>query len=187
MTAFATHEDLAKRMKRSFTPDEQEWVTELLEDAASFLRGCMGRAQVYPVTQSTFSAWPLGGRVDLPQPFVVSVDAVTRAGLPVPFARREDTVYVRYEDEVEVTFTYGLAEPPRDLIGFNTALVSQTITLVEAEMGLSIGGLSSVALDDFKIAFADGGALTGLALPEHTLRYLRDAYGSTGWVVGSAP
>jgi hypothetical protein len=187
MTAFATHEDLAKRMKRTFTPDEQEWVTVLLEDAASFLRGCMGMAWVYPVTKSTFTAWPLGGRVDLPQPFVVSVDGVTRDGVPVAWSRREDAVYVRYDDECDVTFTYGLAEPPRDLVGFNTALVSQTVTLVEAELGLSIGGLSSVALDDFKIAFADGGALTGLALPEHTLRYLQNAYGSTGWVVGSAP
>ena len=187
MTAFATHEDLALRMKRTFTTDEQEWVTALLEDAASFLRGCMGRATVYPVTTSTFPAWPLGGRVDLPQPFVVSVDAVTREDEPLDFRRREDAVYVSGDDECAVTFTYGLAEPPADLVGLNAALVSQTLTLVEAELGLSIGGLSSVALDDFKIAFADGGALTGLALPEPQLRYLQTAYGSTGWVVGSAP
>ena len=187
MTAFATHQDLAVRMKRTFTEDEKAWVTELLEDAASFLRGCIGRAQVYPVTQSTFTAWPLGGRVDLPQPFVVSVDAVTRGGVPEAFTRREDAVYVRYDDEHEVTFTYGLAEPPRDLVGYNVALVSQTVTLVEADLGVSIGGLSSVALDDFKIAFADGGALTGLALPEAQMRYLQNAYGSTGWVVGGAP
>lgn len=187
MTAFATHEDLAKRMKRTFTPDEQEWASELLEDAAAYLRGCMGSAQVYPVTKSTFTAWPAGGRVDLPQPFVVSVDAVTRDGVPVAFTRREDAVYVRYDDEHEVTFTYGLPEPPRDLVGFNVALVSQTVTLVEAELGVSVGGLSSVALDDFKIAFADGGAMTGLALPDHSLRYLQNNYGSTGWVVGSAP
>jgi hypothetical protein len=125
--------------------------------------------------------------VDLPQSFVVSVDGVTVDGVPVAWTRREDAVYVRYDNECQVTFTYGLAEPPRDLVGFNCALVSQAITLVEAEMGLSIGGLSSVALDDFKIAFADGGALTGLALPEHTLRYLQNTYGTTGWVVGSAP
>ena len=186
MTAFATHEDLAIRMKRSFTADEQAWVTELLEDAASFLRGCMGRAQVYPVTQSTFTAWPIGGRVDLPQPFVVSVDAVTRDGVPVAFTRREDAVYTRYDDECQVTFTYGLAEPPRDLMGLNSALVSSQIGLVEADLGLQVGGLSSVALDDFKIAFADGGALTGLALPEPQLQYLRNAYGSTGWVVQGA-
>lgn len=187
MTAFATHEDLALKLKRTFTLDEQEWVTSLLEDAASFLRGCMGRAQVYPVTTSTFPAWPQGGRVDLPQPFVVSVDAVTRDEDPVDFRRREDAVYVSGDDECAVTFTYGLAEPPADLVGLNCALVSQTVTLVEAELGLSIGGLSSVALDDFKIAFADGGALTGLALPDPQLRYLQTAYGSTGWVVGSAP
>jgi len=187
MTAFATHDDLATRMKRVFTVAEQEWVTVLLEDAASFLRGCMGRAQVYPVTTSTFTAYPSGGRVDLPQPFVVSVDSVSRAGVPVDFTRREDTVYVPTDDAVYVEFTYGLAEPPSDLVALNCALVSGTITLVEADLGLQVGGLSSVALDDFKVAFADGGAGTGLTLPEPQLRYLRDAYGSTGWVVGSAP
>ena len=187
MTAFATHEDLATRMKRVFTADEQAWVTVLLEDAASFLRGCMGSAAVYPVTTSTFPAWPLGGRVDLPQPFVVSVDAVEREDEPLDFKRREDAVYVDGDDECAVTFTYGLAEPPADLVGLNSALVSSQIALVEADLGLQVGGLSSVALDDFKIAFADGGALTGLALPEPQLRYLRNAYGSTGWVVGSAP
>lgn len=187
MTAFATHDDLADRMKRVFTLAEQAWVTTLLEDAASYLRGCMGRATVYPVTTSTFPAWPQGGRVDLPQPFVVSVDAVTRDAVALDYKRREDAVYVSGDDECAVTFTYGLAEPPADLVGLNCALVSQTVTLVESDFGLSIGGLSSVALDDFKVAFADGGALTGLALPEPQLRYLQTAYGSTGWVVGSAP
>lgn len=187
MTAFATHANLAARMKRVFTADEQAWVTVLLEDAASFLRGCMGRAAVYPVTTSTFAAWPLGGRVDLPQPFVVSVDSVERDDEPLDFTRREDTVYVNGDDECAVTFTYGLAAPPDDLVGLNCALVSGQIGLVEADLGLQIGGLSSVALDDFKIAFADGGALTGLALPDTQLRYLREAYGSTGWVLGSAP
>lgn len=187
MTAFATHDDLATRMKRVFTGAEQEWVTVLLEDAASFLRGCMGRATVYPVSSSTFTAWPVGGRVDLPQPFVVSVDDVTRDGAPLVFRRREDAVYVSGDDECDVSFTYGLAEAPADLAALNCALVSSTIGLVEADLGLQIGGLSSVALDDFKVAFADGGALTGLALPDQQLRYLMTAYGSTGWVVGSAP
>lgn len=189
MTAFATHDDLATKMKRTFTLGEQEWVTSLLEDAASFLRGCMGRATVYPVTTSTFPAWPQGGRVDLPQPFVVSVDAVTRGEDedPLDFRRREDAVYVDGDDECAVTFTYGLTEPPADLVGLNCALVSSQVGLVEADLGLQIGGLSSVSLDDFKVAFADGGALTGLALPDPQLRYLRDAYGSTGWVVGTAP
>lgn len=187
MTAFATYDDLALRMKRVFTVAEQEWVTTLLEDAASFLRGCIGRAVVYPVTTSTFTAYPSGGRIDLPQPFVVSVDSVTRDEDPVSFLRREDTLYVVTDDACDVEFTYGLAEPPNDLLALNCALVSGTITLVESDLGLQVGGLSSVALDDFKVAFADGGAGTGLTLPEPQLRYLRDAYGSTGWVVGSAP
>jgi len=186
MTAFATPDELATRMKRVFTGEEQDWLLALLDDAAAFLRGVM-KAAVYPVTTSTFTAWPTGGRVDLPQPFVVSVDAVTRDEDPIDYKRREDSVYVGSDDECDVTFTYGLAEAPADLVGLNCAVVSSQIGLVEADLGLQIGGLSSVALDDFKVAFADGGALTGLALPDPQLRYLQNTYGSTGWVVGSAP
>ncbi|MGY2747212.1 hypothetical protein [Arthrobacter sp. UYCu723] len=185
MTAFATHEALSARMKRTFTTDEQAWATTLLEDAAGFLRGVM-HAAVYPVTTSTFTAWPSGGRVDLPQPFVFVVDGVTRGGVPLPFKRREDSVYVDGDDECDVTFTYGLATAPPDLVGLNCAIVSGQIMLVEAELGLQVGGLSSVALDDFKIAFADGGAATGLSLPDPQLRYLRETYGTSGWVVGTS-
>jgi hypothetical protein len=186
MTAFATPDELATRMKRVFTLEEQDWILALLDDAAAFLRGVM-KAAVYPVTTSIYVAYPSGGRVDMPQPFVVSVDSVERDGVAVDFTRREDFIYVDSDEAVDVEFTYGLAAAPADLIGLNCALVSGQIGLVEADLGLQIGGLSSVALDDFKIAFADGGALTGLALPDPQLRYLRETYGSTGWVVGSAP
>lgn len=186
MTAFATYAELGVRMKRTFTVAEQAWVTALLGDAAAYLRGVMNAA-VYPVQTSTYVAYPSGGRVDLPQPFVVAVVSVERDGVAVDFTLREDSIYVSSDEAVDVEFTYGLAVAPADLIGLNCALVSSQIGLVEADLGLQIGGLSSVSLDDFKIAFADGGALTGLALPDPQLRYLREAYGSTGWVVGSAP
>ena len=188
MVAFATPANLGSRMKRVFTADEQAWLTDLLEDAAAYLRG-VARAAIYPVQTSTFTAYPLGGRVDMPQPYVVSVGPVvlTDTATEVNFARVEDSIYVYSPATIDVTFTYGLAEAPSDLIGLNCAIVSGQIGLIEQELGLQIGGLSSVALDDFKIAFADGGALTGLSLPVPQLQYLRDTYGTSGWVVGSAP
>lgn len=182
MEAFATHEDLAKRLNRTFTPDEEAWVTTLLEDAADFMRGVM-RNQVYPSSQSTYVAYPAGGRVDLPQGFVRSVDSVKRDDTDVPFVRREDSVFVDGVAPVSVTFTYGLSAAPGDLVSINCALVSQMMLTVQAGLGLSGGGLSSVAIDDFKAAFADGGSSTGLSLSEHTRAYLEERYGRTSWVV----
>jgi hypothetical protein len=175
-------------MKRVFTAEEQVWVMALLEDAAAYLRG-VARAAIYPVQTSTFTAYPLGGRVDMPQPYVVSVGPVvlTDTATAVNFARVEDSIYVYSPETIDITFTYGLAQAPADLVGLNCALVSGQIGLIEQDLGLAIGGLSSVALDDFKIAFADGGAGTGLTLPAPQLQYLRDTYGTSGWVVGSAP
>jgi hypothetical protein len=187
MTAFATPANLGARMKRTFTTDEQAWVATLLGDAAAYLRGVM-KAEVFPVQTSTFTAYPVGGRVDMPQPYVVSIGPVVdAAGAPVNFSRFEDGIYLYKDEPVDITFTYGLVEAPQDLVGLNCAIVSGQIGLIEQDLGLSIGGLSSVALDDFKVAFADGGAGTGLSLPAPQLQYLRDTYGTSGWVVGSAP
>lgn len=185
MSSFSTPDGLGTAMKRTFTEDEKAWVQTLLNEAADYLRELMQGAWVYPKRQSTFQAWPVAGRVGLPQDFVRSVDRVERDGKPVRFTRFEDTLRLPTDDEVEVTFTYGLEEPPPLLAGLNNAIVAQQIMLVEAEIGLSVGGLSSLALDDFKIAFANAGELTGLALPEHTRKLLAQQYGRTGWVVGT--
>lgn len=185
MTSFSTPDDLGTAMKRTFTEDEKAWVQTLLNQAADYMRELMQGAWVYPKRQSTFETWPVAGRVVLPQDFVRSVDRVERDGKPVRFTRFEDTLRVPSDDRLEVTFTYGLEEAPHLLVGLNNAIVSQQIMLVEAEIGLSVGGLSSLALDDFKIAFANAGELTGLALPEHTRKLLAQQYGRTGWVVGT--
>lgn len=182
MVAFATATDLGVRMNRTFTSDEQAWVTALLEDAAAFMRGVM-RNQVYPSTTSTYTAYPLRGRVALPQTFIRSLDAVTVGGLPVSYDRFEDTITVGDDVPTEITFTYGLDTAPGDLIGINCALVSQMMLTVEAGLGLNAGGLSSVALDDFKAAWADAGASSGMAMTAATKNYLEDNYGSTQWFV----
>lgn len=182
MTAFATYTDLGVRMKRTFTAAEQPWATALLEDAAALMRGVM-RNQVYPPAQSVYVAYPVGGRVDLPQGFIRSVDAVTRNGVAVKFTRSQDSISVDGDVPVTVTFTYGLPTAPFDLIGINCALASGAILTVEAGLGLTAGGLSSVAIDDFKAAFADAGAQSGMALTDATKAYLIEHYGRSGWVV----
>jgi len=183
MIAFATFEDLGKRLARDFTPIEQSQVTVLLEDAADFMRGVIGN-QVYPSATATYVTSPVGGWVTLPQTPVRSVDAVTRDGVDLDWKQVQDSIKVVGCDPVTVTFTYGLASAPSDLIGINCALAGQMLLTVEAGLGLTAGGLSSVALDDFKAAFADAGAGTGLSLTDATRSYLQTNYGSRAWVVG---
>lgn len=176
MVVFATADDLATRMKRVFTEEEAEWLDELLADATAYLQDQIGQL-IYPRQTVTFEDWPSAGWVDLPQWPVVSVDAVERDGRGVEFERRPGRVRVRDDRAVDVTFTFGYSDPPRALTSLCVALVSQQLTLVEAGLGLSIGGLSSVALDDFKIAFANGGEGTGLTLPKLTIDGLRQSFG----------
>lgn len=169
-------------MMRTFTAPEQEWVTALLEDAADLMRGVM-RNHVYPATTSTYTAYPTGGRVALPQSFVRSIDSVQRDGVDVSYVRFQDTIKVESNDPVDVTFTYGVDIVPSYLIHINCALVSTTMLTVEAGIGLTAGGLSSVALDDFKAAWADAGASAGMVMTEHMRRHLEATYGTASWVV----
>lgn len=183
MTAFASADQLATAMKRVFTSDETTWVTMLLEQAAGIMRGLMHNALVYPSTTSTYRAYPVGGRVALPQGFIQSVGAVQRDGVDVMFTRFEDTILVDCNDPVDVTLTAGLVAAPADLVGINCALVSGPMMTVEAGIGLTAGGLSSVALDDFKAAWADAGAASGMTPSPFTKTYLEEMYGTTAWVV----
>ena len=185
MDAFATAADLATAMKRTFSADEQAWVKTLLEQAAGIMRGVM-HSQVYPSQQATYVAYPFAGRVALPQGFIRSIDAVQRDGADIPFRRVEDVIFVDCDTPVDVTVTSGLDAAPDDLKGINCALVSAPIMTVEAGIGLTAGGLSSVALDDFKAAWADGGASSGMTPSEFTKAYLEQAYGTTAWVVQTA-
>jgi hypothetical protein len=182
MTAFASASDLEARLGRTFSSPEEEQVTVLLEDAAALMRGVM-RNQVYPATQATYVAYPSGGRVDLPQDFVVSVDAVEREGVEIEYTRREDSVIVDCDEAVDITFTYGLDAAPADLVGINCAIVSNALLTTGAGLGLTAGGLSSVAIDDFRAAFADGGSSAGMTITPHLREYLVSRYGRAAWVV----
>lgn len=177
MAGFATAADVASALKRTFTPAETLWVEDLLEQSAGYVRDVIGQ-HIYPPVTATFTAWPVYGRVDLPQSFVGEIIAVQRGGQDVPFERFEDSIIVE-ASPVDVTFMYGAIDPPASLVGVNVAMVSSAIILVEADLGVAIGGLSSLALDDFKIAFANGGDQTGhMTLPVITAQNLRDRFGA---------
>lgn len=182
MDAFATVDELALRLNRTFTPGpEMEWIESLLGDASTYLRDDVLGLQVYPQSQASFTAWPDGGRVDLPQQPVISVDLVTRNAvtlvLGTGYGRRDNSLYFDSDEPVDITFTFGYETAPESLKRWACVLVSQALTPLEAGLGLTVGGLSSVAIDDFKAAFADAGENTGITLSERNIALLREQFG----------
>jgi hypothetical protein len=182
--AFATYTDLEARLNREFTVEERPWITTLLEDASTYLRDLIG-FQVFPQSAVTFSAWPSAGEVVLPQQPVQAVTSVTVGGTAVDFEVRDGVVYVDTDDEVTIAFTYGYALPPEGLKRWACVLVSQALVPLELNLGLTVGGLSSVALDDFRAAFADGGEGTGMSLSDRNIALIRQQYANGVHVGGS--
>lgn len=183
MVAFAEAADLAKLLNRVFTADEIIWVDDLLDAASTYLRSAIGQ-DVYPQTQSTFVAYPDSGRVDLPQWPVVSVDTVERDAVAVDFTYRPGFLMVSCDDPVDVTFTWGYATAPPELVRLACVLVSQALLTLENDIGLTAGGLSSVAIDDFKLAWADAGEQSGMTLTRHAEAAVKRQFGRGGsWVV----
>ena len=188
MVAFATAAELGLKLKRTFAPGaETEWIDELLADASDHLRSVIGQ-EIFPVTTSTFVAYPSGGRVDLPQWPVVSVGAVERDGAALEHTYRPGFLMVYGDDPCDVTFTWGYSTVPNELKRLACVLVSSALLPLENDLGLTAGGLSSVALDDFKLAWADAGAQSGMALTSHAEAAIQKRFGQgsisvieTGW------
>ncbi|MDR7189777.1 hypothetical protein J2Y46_002603 [Microbacterium sp. BE35] len=176
MEAFATVAELETRLGRTFEVDQQEQIQVLLEDASTYLRHVIGQV-VYPRVQSTFVGYPVDGRLDLPQWPIVSVDEVTRDGAGVEHRYRPGYITVVCDEPVTVKFTWGFLDPPEELVRYTCVLVSQALLTIEANLGLSAGGLSSVSIDDFKIAWADAGGLSGMALTPHAEAAVRNQFG----------
>lgn len=185
MDAFATVADLELRLNRDFAAGaETAWITALLEDASTYLRDDVLGLQVFPQSTSTFRAWPDGGRVDMPQQPVISIDSVERDSVALvedsDYTRRDSTLTFRNDLPVDITFTYGYDAAPESLKRWACVLVSQALTTLEAGLGLTVGGLSSVAIDDFKAAYADAGEMTGITLSDRNIALLREQFGVGG-------
>jgi hypothetical protein len=185
--AFATYQNLEARLNRTFTDTEQPWITTLLEDASTYLRDDVLGLQVFPQSSSTVTFWPDGGRVDIPNPPLISIDLVVQDGVTlvdgVDYERRDSILSFQSDLPVTVTFTYGFATAPVSLQRWACVLVSQALLPIEQGLGLTVGGLSSVAIDDFKIAFADAGEATGMALTDRNISLIRRQFGASDTVV----
>ncbi|MEI3845323.1 MULTISPECIES: hypothetical protein [unclassified Microbacterium] len=176
MTAFATVEDLEALLKTTYEGADRVQVKALLEAASGHLRFVIGQ-DVYPVTTSTYTAYPTFGREDLPQWPVVAVSSVKRDGMDVPFTYRPGFIMVGSDEPVDVTFTWGVASPPEELKRLTLVLAAQALQMFETTGALSAGGLSSLSIDDFRAAFADGGSETGISLSPHAEKSIRRAFG----------
>lgn len=184
MDAFATYQDLGKLLNRTFTVDEQAWVTVLLESASAYLRSVIGQ-QVYPQSTVTFTGYPVAGIVNFPQLPVISVGSVKRDTTNAAYTFKETHIVVADDEPVDITFTFGASVAPEILKNFACILASQAMTTIEMKLGLTAGGVSSVSIDDFRVAFADGGEQTGMSLTERNIAMLKDRYGSTVYVGGT--
>lgn len=182
MTAFATIDELATLLQREFTEAESERAQLLLDAASAHLRDAIGQ-EVFPTQSVTYVAYPSFGREDLPQWPVVSVDSVERDGVPVAFTYRPGFILVSGDDPCDVTFTFGAAVAPPELNRLTLALASQALPILEMGLGVSVGGLSSIALDDFRAAFADGGEGTGVTLTPHARQAVQRSFGRGGVTV----
>lgn len=177
MVAFATAAELGTRLNRTFTSGaETDWIDGLLADASDHLRLVIGQ-QVYPQTTSEYVAYPSGGRVDLPQWPVIGIVSVERDSEAIDYTYRPGYITVDGDEACDVKFTWGYASIPPELKRLACVLVSQSLTTLEAQLGLTAGGLSSVALDDFKLAWADAGAQSGMVLTEHAEASIRRQFG----------
>lgn len=175
MTAFATYQELATALNTEFG-DEKKQAIMLLEAASDHLRHVIGQ-DVYPQTTSTYTAYPTFGREELPQWPVVAVVSVQRDGVDVPYLYRPGYIVVADDDPVDVTFTWGVASPPPELKRLTIALAAQALQMLETTGALTAGGLSSLAIDDFRAAFADGGEQTGISLSPHAEKSVRKVWG----------
>lgn len=176
MTAFATVADLEALLKTTYVGDDIAQVEALLDAASGHLRFVIGQ-DVFPVTTSTYTAYPTFGREDLPQWPVVEVVSVTRDGASLEFKYRPGFILVAGDEPCDVTFTWGVAEAPAELKRLTLVLTAQALQMFETTGALSAGGLSSLAIDDFRAAFADGGAETGISLSPHAEKSLKKAFG----------
>jgi len=181
--AFATYADLQTLLNRTFTSDEQPWINALLASASTYLREDVIGQTVYPQTTSTYTDYPTAGRVDLPQFPVVSIGSVQRDAAEIDYVYRPGYILVDGDDPVDITYTWGYAIVPDRLKELACVLVSAALLTLEAKVGLTAGGLSSVALDDFKLAWADAGAQSGMTLPEIQKADLRRRYGRGGFTL----
>jgi hypothetical protein len=184
MAGFATVADLQDRLKKTFTGADIAWAQTLLDDASDHLRSVLGW-QVYPAATVTVKTKVNAGdfyRIPI-QP-VQSIETVKVGGDVVAVDEFDGGIQFDSEGIAEITFTAGYSTVPSVLRSWTCVLAAQAIDAVTKLGMLSSAGLSSVSIDDFKMAWADGGEGSGYVLPDRVVEKLRESYGTSAYVTG---
>ncbi|WP_426940242.1 hypothetical protein [Pseudarthrobacter sp. S6] len=182
---FAEIADLQYRLNKTFTAGETDWLNAILGDATEHLRSVLGW-QVYPqATVTVRTKVNIGDFYRIPVQPVQSIGAVLVDGSAVTVDDFDGGIQFKDKGIAEITFTAGYAVLPSVLTSWTCVLAAQAIEAVKKLGMLSSAGLSSVSIDDFKMAWAGGGEGSGFVLPERVVEQLRSAYGSSSYVTGS--
>jgi hypothetical protein len=188
MAGFATVADLQARTKVVYAGADIDWVETLLDDASAHLRDILGW-RVFPAAQVTYTTKVWAGAFHLlPIQPVVSVDSIS---IPDATALMYDVYDGGFATNCNglatITFTAGYPTAPKSLVSWCCVLAAQAIEAVTKLGMLSNGGLSSVAIDDFKMVWSQSPetGLGGYTLPDRVVAQLRASYGTTVFVTGA--
>ena len=185
MAGFATVADLQGRLKKTFTGADVAWVQTLLDDATEHLRSVLGW-KVYPASTVTVrTKVNVGDFYRIPVQPVQALGAIKVDGVAVVVKDFDGGIQFTDKGIADITFTAGYNTVPPVLVSWTCVLAAQAMDAVTKLGMLSSGGLSSVSIDDFKLAWANGGEGSGYMLPDRALENLRAAYGTSAYVTGS--
>lgn len=190
-TGFAAVADLQARTKVVYAGADIDWVQSILNDASAHLRDILGW-QVFPAISASYTTKLQAGMFHrFPQSPAsgASTSYLDNSG-PIPAAPAMfDGGFVPSKSGIAtVTFTAGYSIAPPSLVSWSCVLAAQVIDAVTKLGMLGNGGLSSVAIDDFKLVWSQSveNGLGGYTLPDRVVAQLRASYGTTAYVTGSA-
>lgn len=183
--SFASVADLQDRLKRTFADPDVAWVQALLGDATEHLRSVLGW-QVSPAASVTIrTKVNVGDFYRLPIQPVQAIGPVLVDGVAVTVTDFDGGIQFKDQGIADITFTAGYDTTPPVLVSWTCVLASQAMDAVVKLGMLSSAGLSSVSIDDFKMAWANGGEGSGYVLPDRVVEQLRSSFGTSSYVTGS--
>lgn len=164
---------------------EDAYVQALLDAASDHLRTIIGPISIPSRTVTVNLHQYDGDRwLQIPVPMVKSITSMTVDGYVVVNPVLIDgTVEVSGPADVVLTLVAGLDVVPPELVTWTCVLGSQAYDTLQELGTLGGGGVTSIAMEDFRKTYAtvDAGAF---ALPARVEDLLRNKYGSGVVVVG---
>lgn len=158
MASFATSDDLAARLKKTFTNADKDQADSLLAGATAKIRALTGQW----ISQVVDDVWttdaPVSRVVWLPQRPVTAVASVTVDGVAVTdwvlrgsrLRRKCLWATACEESELVVTYSHGYADDDEELV-----LAKDAAMAMAGWARGNIGGLKQRTIDDFTQVFGD--------------------------------